>query len=90
MYRIRRTLIAIAGFVAATLAALTAAPAAFAVRVVPPGGAKSASTYTTTSGSGMATWEVAAICIAVALLMLALTTALSRVRAQARVRPAVH
>lgn len=87
MNQIRRIAIAVASFFAVVLSALSVAPAAFAMRVVPPGAG--ASTAASSAG-GLATWEVALICTGAVLAIAVVTSLLLRVRFRPQVRPAIH
>jgi hypothetical protein len=91
--RIRRLVAVLAGFGAALLM-LTAAPAAFAMRLPPPGGPTGSSplpqirTVTrTVAVGGMAGWQIALIAVGAALL--AATAAVLADRARAARRPAM-
>ena len=91
--RVRRFVAVLAGFGAALLM-LTAAPAAFAMRLPPPGGATVSSplpqvstvTRTVVVG-GMPGWQIALIAVGAALL--AATAAVLADRARAARRPAI-
>ena len=99
MNRIRRIIVTLAGLATAALAFTAASPAAFAIRVPPPGGAASGITgsvpfpktttvpppqvHTVVIG-GMPGWQIALIAALAALLAAALAVSLDRARAARR------
>ena len=80
MTRFRHTAAAIAGLVASVAGFVVAAPAAFAMRVIPPTGDASPATHTVVIHAGIAGWEIALITIAAALATAVVMTALRRAR----------
>lgn len=90
MNRFRRTALAATGFLAAALTALTAAPAAFAMRLAPPDGGSSSAAASGAGSGGITTWEAVVICVGVALFVAVATTLVTRVRSRSILRPAVH
>jgi hypothetical protein len=99
MNRIRRIIVTLTGLATAALAFTAASPAAFAVRVPPPGGAASGTTSsvpwpTTTAPApaqahtvvigGMPGWQIALIAAAAALLAAVLAVSLDRAWAARR------
>jgi FlaG/FlaF family flagellin (archaellin) len=89
MTKLRRFTTVLTGLLLALVGVLAAAPAAFAMRVVPPGGdpGPPAPTYIVTQ-TGMTGWQVALIAIATALAAVALTTVVVRARFRTRLHPA--
>jgi hypothetical protein len=98
MNRIRRIIVTLAGLATAALAFTAASPAAFAVRVPPPGGAASGTTrsvpwpktapapaqaHTVVIG-GMPGWQIALIAAVAALLAAVLAVSLDRAWAARR------
>ncbi len=85
----RRAAAAITGLVLSVLGAVTVAPAAFAMRVIPPSGDQGAPTtiYSVTK-AGMAGWEIALVALGSALVATALTAVIVRFRVRARLNPA--
>jgi hypothetical protein len=97
MNRIRRIIVTLAGLATAALAFTAASPAAFAIRVPPPGGAASGTTRsvpwpTTTAPAqahtvvigGMPGWQIALIAAVAALLAAVLAVSLDRAWAARR------
>jgi hypothetical protein len=89
MSKLRSITTVLTGILLALSAVLAAAPAAFAMPVVPPEGdaAPNTPTYIVTQ-SGMAGWQVALIAIGAALAAVALTTMVVHVRFRTRLHPA--
>ena len=90
MSKLRSITTVITGILLALSAALAAAPAAFAMRVVPPEGdpgPAATPTYIVTH-AGMAGWQIALIAIGAALAAVALTTIVVHVRLRTRLHPA--
>ena len=90
MNRIRRTVIAITGLFAVALSALIAAPAAFAMRVMPPDDGTTGVQATGNASGGLATWEMTLICIGVAIFVAVAILLFARARSHSRLRPAIH
>jgi hypothetical protein len=88
MTKLRCLATVVSGLLLTLFGALVAAPAAFAMRVVPPEGdtGSAAPTYIVTQ-PGMAGWQVALIAIGAALAAVALTTIVVRARSRSRLQP---
>jgi hypothetical protein len=80
---VRRSVTAVAGFVAGIIGILAAAPAAFAMRVVTPDGGPGTHTSAAAAPSGLAAWEIALI-VAAALALVSLF-AFAAVKVRSRV-----
>ena len=87
MTKLRRTAIVIASLLLALPGVLAAAPAAFAMRAIPPDDAgPNTPTYIVTQ-SGLSGWQVALVAIGAALAAALLTAIIVRVRFNARLQP---
>jgi hypothetical protein len=89
MSKLRSITTVLTGILLALSAALAAAPAAFAMRVLPPEGDAGPNTPTyIVTRTGMAGWQVALIAIGAALAAVALTTVIVHARSRTRLHPA--
>jgi hypothetical protein len=86
MTKLRRIAIVIVGLLLALPGVLAAAPAAFAMRALPPDAGPNTPTYIVTQ-SGMSGWQVALVAIGAALAAAVLTAIIVRVRFNARLQP---
>ena len=80
----RRLIVSLSTLVAAVVTMATAAPAAFAMRIDPAGG--SSSTLQST-GSGLATWEIALITLAATVAVVAVSGFVFGLRRRHSLRP---
>ncbi len=85
---VRRAAVVITSLILSVLGTVALAPAAFAMRVIPPSGDQGAPTtiYSVTK-AGMAGWEIALIALGSALAATALTAVIVRFRVRSSLTP---
>ncbi len=86
----RRIVLSLSSIVAVAVAYLTAAPAAFAMRVAPPsGGDPSVTASSVAHHAGLASWEISLIVVGAVLLAVTLLTTAIRLSRRSVPTPAV-
>jgi hypothetical protein len=88
--RMRRLATTAVGLITISVAFLFSAPAAFAVRVIPPGDTSSVPVTRTAHHTGLYPWQITLIIVAGVLLIAAATAVVVRVSRRSVPRPAVQ